>query len=190
MSELRSQLQEKTFSIVHIEDQYIDLKWVANEVRNWLLKYVMDRDDNLLVENTKLTGTTADGFDFEQYQFSIDEIPSFGVSYLFVDAPALPPEFINDLARNKLFILDVLRPDDEGKDLKSGIDESYRSIRDLCDPKDVVCFTAYQGQLVEINQDDETVTVLGDDLRLIGKSSSEDLDDLVKDKLMEWLQDV
>lgn len=140
-------------SFVHIEDEYIELKSLVFTVKT-LIEDFYEENDLLLVARSTLIEESEHEWLVYEIQLEIDpdsdktlpeNPPVF--RYALIRSEVIPDRVKELLLQDRIFILDVLRPDNDARDLEVSVEKSIASVESIMSGDDqIVFYTAYNGQ--------------------------------------------
>jgi len=136
-----------SISIVHIEDEFFEFTFLASNIQTGLEDYL----EGLTGELPVILPKVVDQLDSETKELAgqIIELTcedhNITVKYVFIKDKLLTESHSAELLTRSLFVLDVLRPNDnDGMVLVSSVQESIDSVRQYCQATDeIILFTAF-----------------------------------------------
>jgi len=176
-------------SVIHIEDEYEEFESVVQFVAYWLEGFCEDRSgfEYLMAKVTLSHSCKKTPPSWIVYDIIIinpetqDAVNDYLIRYIFIRERAIPKAVVDFFVGERVFILDVLRPEAGQTELEVSIFDTIKSInenRNFYKPsqnsdlyEDVVIFTAYQGS--------ELDSYKGALPKIIDKSSEHSLEEFI-----------
>lgn len=171
-------------TIVHIEDEFREYLDLVTFVKTSVEDHFEEKDNVFVVVTNKIVGRCPNTpMNWVAYELSCEHSPNLRICYLFVRDRVLPDEAKTFIYDQRAFILDVLRPADNGQ-LVISVDESIGSIAEFAVEvpyETVVLFSAHQGTGLE---------KLGKNApRKISKESESELEEFIMSHVNRHLSD-
>ena len=171
-------------TIVHIEDEFREYLDLVTFVKTSLEDHFEERDDVFVIVKNKIVGRCPKTpMNWVAYELTCEHNPSLRVCYLFVRDRVIPDEAKEFIYDKRAFILDVLRPADNGQ-LVISVGESLESISEFkadAAYESVVLFSAHQGTGLEKYGKNAP--------RKISKESESDLEEFIMSHVNRHLKD-
>lgn len=134
-------------TFVHIEDEYNEFEALVSNLAGLIEAFADDQESEpVAVETTEVCTGEGRPPGWVCYELRSPLLDDLVFRYIFVKDAGLPKDVTKLLTGRTLFIIDVLRPsDDGGERLEPSHMTSLEAIRPYVDdPSDVVMFTAHQ----------------------------------------------
>ncbi len=131
-------------SILHFEDQFIDMASIVHHLFLVVFSNVSSQDGNAVVRKDLVKNETG----LRVYEFVTETRGrSFPlIRYVLTDSERMTDDLSPLLLQRRLFVLDAWRETDSGTKLRCNINETFQSIEGFySEISDVVIFSAYPG---------------------------------------------
>lgn len=164
--------------IIHIEDEFEEYVGLVNFVATWLEDFYDSKvEPTLNVECTFAASSIIAVSDDPENTWVVHEIKTrkkntFRIRYIFIRDATIPEPLVKHFCKERIFILDVLRPLGGETDMGVSVQSSLESARSHNgDIENMVLFTAHQGNGLE--QIDANLP------RKISKNNPDEIEDFI-----------
>ena len=171
--------------IVHIEDEYQQMKSFPSRMKDYIEKYWSDKTGNDNFSKIKEEKGNSDAGDaWIVFDIPCPENSGQKFRYILISASKISPEIASYIFERKYFIIDVLRPSSDAQRLWVTGNDSIASARENGgSDTNITFFTACQGtDLDALKRDNPNV-------RVIPKSRLSELNRLLSDIIQTSMAD-
>lgn len=172
--------------IVHIEDEFVQLKQFPSKLKDYVEGYWNEKDggDNFTILSEVQRSNGSGEPAWLVYEIACPKQSSQKIRYIFVGPKEIPAEVEPYLLDRCHFIIDVLRPSNDAQKLWVTGDESIKSaLRHGGSPETITIYTACQGS------DLQALLAANPDVRMISKASVPQFNDLLSEIVYRSMDD-